>query len=82
MTDEEIDRAIREDPDAAPHLDAEWFKNARLIPPDPKVPISLRIDRDVLDWFRRGGPRYQSRINAVLRAFMEAHGGRQGQTGQ
>lgn len=41
-----------------------------------KKPISLRLDSDVYQWFKRKGPRYQSRINAVLRAYMEAHQGR------
>jgi uncharacterized protein (DUF4415 family) len=34
--------------------------------------VSIRLDRDVLDWFRARGPRYQSRINAVLRAYVRA----------
>jgi uncharacterized protein (DUF4415 family) len=72
LTDEEIDAAIASDPDAAPPLDAEWFRRARIVLPEPKVPISIRLDRDVLEWFKSKGPRYQSRINAVLRAFMEA----------
>lgn len=38
-----------------------------------KKPISLRIDPDIYRWFRAQGPRYQSRINAVLKAYMEAH---------
>lgn len=38
-----------------------------------KKPISLRIDPEVYVWFRKQGPRYQSRINAVLKAYMEAH---------
>jgi uncharacterized protein (DUF4415 family) len=38
-----------------------------------KKPISLRLDPDVYAWFKRQGPRYQSRINAVLKAYMEAH---------
>jgi len=33
--------------------------------------VSLRIDRDVLEWFRKEGPRYQSRMNAVLRSYMD-----------
>jgi uncharacterized protein (DUF4415 family) len=37
-----------------------------------KEPISLRVDADVLTWFRLLGPRYQSRMNAVLRAYLEA----------
>jgi uncharacterized protein YdaU (DUF1376 family) len=35
------------------------------------VPISLRVDADVLAFFREAGPRYQSRMNAVLRSYME-----------
>jgi uncharacterized protein (DUF4415 family) len=73
LTDEEIERAIAEDPDAAPLLDEAWFRKARLVPPDPKVPISIRIDREILDWFKQRGPRYQTKINAVLRAYVEAH---------
>ncbi len=38
----------------------------------PKASISLRIDADVLEWFRANGAGYQSRMNAVLRAFKEA----------
>jgi uncharacterized protein (DUF4415 family) len=38
----------------------------------PKQPISLRVDEDVLSWFKQQGPRYQSRMNAVLRAYMAA----------
>ena len=37
-----------------------------------KAPISLRVDPEVLEWFRTQGPGYQTRINAVLRAYMEA----------
>ena len=37
-----------------------------------KAAISLRVDPEVLDWFRTQGPGYQTRINAVLRAYMEA----------
>ena len=38
----------------------------------PKTSISLRVDRDVLDWFKAQGPGYQTRMNAVLRAFRDA----------
>ncbi|MGH9383771.1 MAG: BrnA antitoxin family protein [Vicinamibacterales bacterium] len=38
--------------------------------PAAKQPISLRVDADVLQWFKTQGPRYQSRINAVLRSYM------------
>jgi uncharacterized protein (DUF4415 family) len=39
--------------------------------PPPKSPITIKLDRDVLEWFRQSGRGYQTRINAVLRAFME-----------
>lgn len=38
----------------------------------PKASISLRLDQDVLEWFKRQGPGYQTRMNAVLRAFRDA----------
>ncbi len=38
--------------------------------PAAKQAISLRVDEDVLDWFKRTGPRYQTRMNAVLRSYM------------
>jgi uncharacterized protein (DUF4415 family) len=43
-----------------------------LKPVPPKAAIALRLDADVLDWFKSQGPGYQTRINAVLRAFKEA----------
>ena len=46
------------------------FWNAATVVPPRKRAISLRVDQDVLDWFRAGGPRYQTRMNAVLRAYM------------
>jgi uncharacterized protein (DUF4415 family) len=51
-------------------MNFEWdaAKNARV--PERKEPISLRVDQDVLTWFREGGPGYQSRMNAVLRSYM------------
>ncbi|HEV3109946.1 MAG TPA: BrnA antitoxin family protein [Candidatus Binataceae bacterium] len=73
-TDREIGAQIASDPDTAPILDEEWFKTARLVTPQPKVPVSIRVDRDVLEWFKARGPRYQSRMNAVLKAYVAAHG--------
>ncbi|MEO5953312.1 MAG: BrnA antitoxin family protein [Chloroflexia bacterium] len=43
-----------------------------LKPIPPKASIALRVDADVLEWFRTQGPGYQTRMNAVLRAFKEA----------
>src|SRR4051812_40238581 len=72
LTDREIEDAIASDPDAAPLLDAEWFRTAKLVIPERKVPVSMRIDRDVLDWFKGAGRGYLSRMHAVLRAYAEA----------
>ncbi len=71
-TDREIEAQIASDPDTAPILDEEWFRTARLVMPEAKVPVSIRVDRAVLDWFKAQGPRYQSRINAVLKAYVAA----------
>jgi len=73
MTDREIEAAVKADPDAAPLLDRNWFKRARMVMSERKVPISLRIDREVVEWFKARGSRYQSRMNAVLKAYVEAH---------
>jgi uncharacterized protein (DUF4415 family) len=70
LADAEIEEAVRDDPDAAPILDAAWFASATLVMPKPKEQISIRLDRDVLEHFRQY-PRYQTRINAILRVAME-----------
>lgn len=54
-----------------PELPAEFWDGARIEAPVIKEPISIRLDADLLAWFRAQGPRYQSRINAVLRSYME-----------
>lgn len=43
-----------------------------LKPQPPKAAISLRVEQDVIEWFKAQGPGYQTRINAVLRAFRDA----------
>jgi len=70
MTDDDIARAIADDPDAPP-LGIDWTKASLVIPPG-KETVTLRLDRDLLDWFRGQGKGYQTRINQVLRAFYEA----------
>ena len=78
LTDEEIEKAIDEDPDAAPRLDSEWFKDAvwryynHDMGDDEKERITIRLDKEVLDYFRKKGKGYQSRINNALRAFVKA----------
>ena len=68
LTDEDIAKAVLEDPDAAP-LDIDWSK-AVIVTPAKKAAISIRVDEDVLDFFKAGGAGYQSRMNAVLRHFV------------
>lgn len=51
-------------------LDAEFFQNAELKIPS-KQPVTLRIDTDVLQWFKSQGQGYQTRINKLLRSYME-----------
>lgn len=60
-----------------PEADAAFWKNAQLRLPgaEPKAPVSIRLDRDVLDFFKATGRGYQTRINAVLRSYVEAHRG-------
>ena len=69
VTDDEIAAAVANDPDAAP-LDVDWSK-AVLVVPSRKKAISIRVDPDVLDYFKNEGPGYQRRINAVLRSYVE-----------
>jgi uncharacterized protein (DUF4415 family) len=71
LTDEDVERLIAEDPD---ERDIEWdWASARLVLPEPKAHINLRVDQDVLRYFKAQGPGYQTRINAVLRSYMNAH---------
>jgi uncharacterized protein (DUF4415 family) len=73
MTDAEIHAAIINDPDAAP-TDAAFWEDARLVTPRPTETVTLQLDADLLEWFRRERG-YQTRINALLRAYMNAHSG-------
>ena len=73
LKDRDIAKAVKTDPDAAPILNKKWFKQAIVMMPERKVPISLRMDREVVEWFKARGKRYQSRMNAVLKAYVQAH---------
>ncbi len=69
MSDEEIERTS---PPELKGLGPDFWKDAIPVYPDGKSPISLRLDADILLFFRDGGPGYQTRMNAVLRSYMEA----------
>lgn len=64
---------VRDAPDheGEQEFEVDWSM-ARLVEPEPKRLISLRLDSDVIDFFRSQGKGYQTRMNAVLRAYMEA----------
>ena len=51
------------------NLPPDFWKDAVVMPPSKRA-ISLRVDQDVLEWFRSRGPRYQTHMNAVLRAYV------------
>ncbi len=65
------ERAVkRTSPPELRDLPEDFWADAELVWPVAKQAISLRLDRDVLEWFRAQGSRYQSRMNAVLRTYM------------
>ncbi|OGT76005.1 MAG: 3-oxoacyl-ACP synthase [Gammaproteobacteria bacterium RIFCSPLOWO2_02_FULL_47_50] len=55
-----------------PELDEEFFRNAEIRLPE-KQPVTIRLDADVLSWFKKQGKGYQTRINKLLRSYMETH---------
>jgi uncharacterized protein (DUF4415 family) len=67
VSDAEI---ARTSPPELADLPADFWEQAALVVPTPKRAISLRVDEDVLEWFRTSGPRYQTRMNAVLRSYV------------
>ena len=71
MKDEDID--LSDSPEITPEMFARAVVRKGLKPAQRKEQLTLRIDSDVLEWFRRQGQGYQTKINALLRAYMEAH---------
>jgi uncharacterized protein (DUF4415 family) len=67
MSEAEI---ARNSPAELANLPGDFWDNGTLVMPKTKEAISLRVDADILEWFRSLGPRYQTRMNAVLRAYM------------
>jgi uncharacterized protein (DUF4415 family) len=70
QTEAELEAAIACDPDWK-DVPKDWWKRAQPISGNKRL-LSLRLDPDVVEWFRAQGPGYQTRMNAVLRAYMEA----------
>jgi len=70
LTDEEID--LSDNPEVTPEMFAKAVARHGLVPRSAKEQVTLRLDADVLKWFRSLGKGYQTQINSLLRAFMEA----------
>jgi uncharacterized protein (DUF4415 family) len=71
MTDEDID--FSETPEATPEMFARGIVRRGLKPVRRKDQLTLRVDSDVVAWYRKLGSGYQTKINALLRAYMEEH---------
>jgi uncharacterized protein (DUF4415 family) len=69
-----VDAMKEEDIDTAdvPELDESMFANAKILLPQRKESITLRVDNDLLEWYKSLGKGYQTRMNAVLRLYMKA----------
>ncbi len=73
------DLAILDDKDIdfsdQPELSDDFWSTAKVVMPEPKdvTQITAKFDRDVVEWFKQQGRGYQSRMNAVLRSYYEAH---------
>jgi uncharacterized protein (DUF4415 family) len=68
-TEAELERDIADDVDFR-DVPENWVETAEAVMPVPKRLLSLRLDEDVVAWFKRQGPGYQTRMNAVLRAYV------------
>jgi len=71
MKDKDID--LSDSPELTPEMFARAIVRRGMKPVVRKAQLTLRLDQDVLEWFRRQGRGYQTQINSLLRAYMEAH---------
>jgi len=70
LTDEQIRDSIKGDPDWEGNEEIGW-ENGHWVFPEPKKPISIRLEPDILAFFKEQGPGYQKRIHAVLRHYVD-----------
>ncbi|MHC1727339.1 MAG: BrnA antitoxin family protein [Syntrophobacteraceae bacterium] len=71
MTDEELERQIADDEDEK-DLEPDWTR-ARLVLPTPKQSVHLRLEQEIIDFFKSQGKGHIARMQAVLRAYVDAH---------
>lgn len=74
LSESELEKSIASDADS--DISVDWSKAFKGLPPIDNMPwekekISVRVDKDILDWFRKHGKGYQTRINQVLRTFVD-----------
>ena len=69
MRDEDIDYS------AIPKLDVNFWKTDKLTMPATKDRVTIRLDHDLVEWLKKNGSGYQTRINAILRSYMNAQSG-------
>jgi len=79
MTEEEVERLAAEDM-AELGIEPDWMEHATVLFPRPKERVTVRLDPDVFDWLKAQGRGYQTRINAILRAYYEAQKAKSGGT--
>jgi len=75
LTDAEIEAGMAKDPVWKEFDELDWSDAVLVIPPKKKA-ISIRVDEDVLDFYKKQGAGYQRRINAVLRSYMDQTSGK------
>ena len=63
----------REDAPEAQSPGEDFWKHARVVTPPGKTSVHLRLDSDIVDWFKAAGKGHLTRMNAVLRAYVDAH---------
>lgn len=71
MKDEDID--FSDIPPVPPEMFARGIVRRGLKPVKRKKQLTLRVDSEVVEWYQKQGPGYQTRINSLLRAYMEEH---------
>lgn len=79
MTEVELEASIQDDPDWK-DVPPDWYRGAEAVSLNNKVPISIRLDHDLVEFFRSQGRGWHTRINSVLRAYMVAV--KKGRTGE
>ena len=72
MSEEEVEAAAFADPDWR-DVDPDWVAKAEAVRPVRKRRVTLALDEDIVDWFRSKDRHYRSRMNRILRAYMERH---------